>query len=69
MFIYSNKYQNKESGQILKNKAAEPSLEPCQISMIECFCENTTVESFIIDVWYGCKYTSEVVQDSQINLK
>ena len=69
MFIYSPKCQNKESGKILKNKAAEPYLEPCQISMIECFCENTTVESFIIDVWYGCKYTSEVVQDSQINLK
>ena len=50
MFIYSNKYQNKESGQILKNKAAEPYLEPCQISMMEQFCENTMAKSFIIDV-------------------
>ena len=69
MLIYSLKYQNKESGKILKNEAAEPYLEPCQISMMERFCENTTAKSFIIDVWYGCKYTPEVVQDSKINLK
>ena len=50
MFIYSPKCQNKESGKILKNKAAEPYLEPCQISMMEQFCENTMAKSFIIDV-------------------
>ena len=37
--------------------------------MMERFCENTTAKSFIIDVWYGSKYTPEVVQDSKINLK
>ena len=68
MFIYSLKYQNKESGKILKNEAAEPYLEPCQISMMERFRENTTAKSLIIDVWYDCKYTPEVVQDSKINL-
>ena len=50
MFIYSLKYQNKESGKILKNQAAEPYLETCQISMMERFCEKTTAKSFIIDV-------------------
>ena len=50
MFIYSLKYPNKESEKILKNDAAQPYLEPCQISMMECFCENTTAKSFIIDV-------------------
>ena len=69
MFIYSLKYQNKESGKILKNEAAEPHLEPCQIYIIGRFCKNATAKSFIIDVWYGCKYTTEVVQDSKINLK
>ena len=68
MFIYSPKYQNKESRKILKNEAAEPYLEPCQISMMERFRENTTAKSLIIDVWYGCKYTPEVVQGSKINL-
>ena len=37
--------------------------------MVERLCENTMAKSFIIDVWYGSKYTSEVVQDSKINLK
>ena len=69
MLIYSLKYQNKESGKILKNEAAEPHLEPCQISIMGRFCKNATAKSFIIDVWYGCKYTTEVVQDSKINLK
>ena len=50
MFIYSPKYQNKESRKILKSEAAEPYLEPYQISMMERFCENTTAKSFIIDV-------------------
>ena len=50
MLIYSLKYQNKESGKILKNEAAEPYLEPCQISMMERFRENTTAKSLIIDV-------------------
>ena len=58
-----------KSGKILKDEAAEPYLETCQISMMERFCENTTAKSFIIDVWYGSKYTTEVVQDSKINLK
>ena len=48
----------------LKNKAAEQFLEPCPISMIGHFCENATAKTFIIDVWYGSKYTPEVVQDS-----
>ena len=69
MFIYSLKYPNKESGKLLKNEAAEQYLEPCQISIIGRFCKNTTAKSFIIDVWYGCKYTTEVAQDSKINLK
>ena len=50
MFIYSFKQPNKESGKILKNEAAEPYLEPCQISMMKSFCENTTAKNFIIDV-------------------
>ena len=50
MFIYSLKQPNKESGKILKNETAEPYLEPCYISMMECFCENTTAKVFIIDV-------------------
>ena len=41
MFVYSFKYPNKESGKILKNVVAEPYLAPCQISMMERFCENT----------------------------
>ena len=59
----------KESGKIFENEAAEPYLEPCQISVMERFCENTTAKSFIIDLRYGCKYTPEVVQDYKINLK
>ena len=50
ILIYSLKYQNKESGKILRNEAAEPYLEPCQISTIERFCKNTTAKSCIIDV-------------------
>ena len=39
MFIYSFKYPNEESGKIFKkNKAAEPYLKPCQISIMERFC-------------------------------
>ena len=69
-FIYSFKYPNKERGKILKNEAAEPYLEePCQISLVERFCENTTAKTFTIDVWYGSKYTPEIVQDSKINLE
>ena len=69
MFIYSLKYPNKECEKILKNEAAEPYLEPSQISLMERFCKNATAKSFTIDIWYGCKYTTEVVQDSKINLK
>ena len=58
MFIYSFKYPNEE---YFKNKAVEPYLKPCQISIMERFC--------IIDVWYGSKYTPEVAQNSKINLK
>ena len=50
MFIYSFKQPNKENGKILKNEAAESCLEPCQISIMERFCENTTAKNFIIDV-------------------
>ena len=50
MFIYSLKYQTKESGKLFKNEAAEPYLEPCEISMMERFCENAMAKGFIIDV-------------------
>ena len=46
-FIYSLKYPNKESRKIFKNEAAEPYLEPCQISMAGRFCENTMIKNFI----------------------
>ena len=69
MFLYSFKCPSKEIEKIFKSKAAETYLEPCQISMIERFCENKMAKSFIIDVWYGSKYTPEVVQDSKINFK
>ena len=48
--IYLFKYPNGESGKILKNEVAEPYLTPCQIFMMEHFCENTTTKIFIIDV-------------------
>ena len=56
MFIYSLKYQKKESEKKnkLKNEAAELYLDPGQISqifMMECFCENTTAKSFIIEMF------------------
>ena len=41
IFVYSFKYPNKESGKTLKNEAAEPYLEACQISLMEPFYENT----------------------------
>ena len=63
MFIY------KESGKVLKTEDAKPYLEPCQISMMERFCESRSTKSFIIDVWYYFKYSPVVVQDSKINLK
>ena len=50
MIIYSLKYPNKDSEKILKSEVAQPYLEPCQISMMECFWKNTTAKSFIIDV-------------------
>ena len=50
MFIYSLKYPNKDSEKIFKNEAAESYLEPCEISMMERFSENTTAKSFIKDV-------------------
>ena len=50
IFIYSLKYPNKGSGKILKNEAASSYFEPCQISMMERFLENTTAKSFIVDV-------------------
>ena len=49
MFIYLFKHPNKESGKILKNKAAEPYLKPYQIFMMEHSCETSTAKSFIID--------------------
>ena len=68
-FIYSFRYPNKESGKILQTEVAEPYLEPSKMSMIERFCENTTVKNYVIDVWYDTKHTPEVVQDPKINLK
>ena len=50
MFIYSFKYPNDEGGKLLKNEAAEPYLEACQISIMERFCKNTSSISYIIDV-------------------
>ena len=41
---------NKESGKILNNDAEEPYLEPCQISMMKYFSENTTAKNFVIDI-------------------
>ena len=69
VFVYSFKYPNKETEKILKSEAKKLYLEPCQISKMECFCENTTAKTFIIDVWCGSRYTPEVVQDSEIKLK
>ena len=40
MSLYLFKYPNKESGKRLKNEAAEPYLELCQISTMERFCKN-----------------------------
>ena len=40
MFIYLSKYTNEESqesGKYLKNDATETYLEPCKISIMECF--------------------------------
>ena len=51
----------KKEKKYFKNEAAESYLEPCQISIKEHFC--------IIDIWYGSKYTPEVLQSSKINLK
>ena len=50
MFINSLKYPNKENEEILKNEAAKPYLEPCQISIMGRFCKNTTAKNFVIDV-------------------
>ena len=50
MFIYSFQYPTKKVEKYLKNEAAESYLEPCAISLMEGFCENTTAKSFIIDV-------------------
>ena len=54
MFIYLTllmfNQPNKESGKILNNDAEEPYLEPCQISMMKYFCENTTAKNFVIDI-------------------
>ena len=50
IFMYLFKKPNKESGKIFKNEAAELYLKPCQISMMENLCENTTVKSFMITV-------------------
>ena len=44
----------KKKKQQKKNEAAELYLDPCQISqifMMECFCENTTAKSFIIEMF------------------
>ena len=61
--IFIQVYKRGKSGKwkILKNEAAEKYLEPCQISIMERFCN--------IDVWYSSKYTPEVVLDSKIYLK
>ena len=58
-YIHSS-IQTKKEEKNLKDEAAESYLEPCQISITERFC--------IIYVWYGSKYTPEVMQDSKINL-
>ena len=41
----SFKYPNEESGKIFKTQAAEPYTEPCQIYLMEHFCENTTTKT------------------------
>ena len=59
MFIYSFKYPNEE---IFKKQGCRAVFRA--LSKIGHFCENATAKTFIIDVWYGSKYTPEVVQDS-----
>ena len=59
MFIYSFKYPNEE---IFKKQGYRAVFRA--LSKIGHFCENATAKTFIIDVWYGSKYTPEVVQDS-----
>ena len=46
--------KEKQNGKILQKGScsAESYLGSWQISMVECFCENTTGKSFIIDVWF-----------------
>ena len=53
----------------IKKRDCRTIFKTCQISMMGCLYKNTTAKSFIVNVWYGCKYTTEVMQDSKINLK
>ena len=48
-YIHSS-IQAKKIKKILKNEAAKPYLDSCQISMMDHFCENTMAKSFVIDV-------------------
>ena len=61
IFIQVYKWRKSGKWKILKNDAAETYLEPCQLSIMECL--------HIADVWYGSKYTPEVVPDSKICFK
>ena len=45
--VYRNSQVSKQRKKNIKNGAAQPYLESCQISMMERFCENTTIKSFI----------------------
>ena len=54
LYIHSSIKRKKVKKKILKNEAAELYLDPCQISqifMMECFCENATAKSFIIEMF------------------
>ena len=63
MFIYLLKWK------IIKKQGCRAVFRTLPNICIGRFCKNTTAKSFIIDVWYNCKHTTEVVQDSKINLK
>ena len=45
--VYRNSQVSKQRKKNIKNEAAQPYLESCKISMMERFCENTTIKSFI----------------------
>ena len=54
VYIFTQVSKERKWKKKIKNEAAELYLDPCQISqifMMECFCENTTAKSFIIEMF------------------